>query len=49
MTNAGSAEPLCLYLILDVYTVEQKWNIFKSTIHRLVSQYVPLKKPYKKK
>jgi len=35
--------------ILDVSTVEQKWNIFKSTIHQLVSQYVPLKNHTRKR
>jgi len=35
--------------LLDVDTVEQKWKIFKTTIHQLVLEYVPLKKTYKKK
>jgi len=36
-------------ILLDVDTVEQKWKIFKTTIHQLVLEYVPLKKTYKKK
>jgi len=36
-------------ILLDVDTVDQKWKIFKTTIHQLVSEYVPFKKTYKKK
>jgi len=36
-------------ILLDVDTVDQKWKIFKTTIHQLVSEYVPFKKHTRKR